>query len=453
MDTCRLWKGRCARRKFTAQFKAKVVLEVLSGAKAPAQACRHYGIKDSLLYKWRREFLEKAPMVFEKKGTTWPSTRPGSRSSSGWWGDSLWSLKPQKSLAACDLTPGRKREIAHMLTEEGCPVGVACRAVGLSRSNFYYRSKPKGEQRLKGTIEELVAVYPTCGSRRITAMLRRLPCSFCVNRKRVRRLMREMGLLREPKRKGVVTTDSRHYHRRFPNLVAGLEVVWPDQVWAADITYIRLKEGFVYLAVVMDVYTRGIRGWALSRFLDPRLTLKVLEMALEKDIPEIHHSDQGVQYAAGEYVKVLLEHGVKISMASAGRPDQNGYAERLIRTIVEEEVELSEYKGFWDARERIGEFIDEVYQKKRIHSALGYLTPEEFEERWHRERANVGLLSKDSPKSVQLLGSTTDRVRASIDESLKFRGYDRHIACGCEKFEGRGLLQERDGCIETREVP
>jgi len=130
-------------------------------------------------------------------------------------------------------------------------------------------------------------------------------------------------------------------------------------------------------------------------------------MALERGIPEIHHSDQGVQYAAGEYVGVLLEHEVKTSMANVGRPDQNGYAERLIRTIKEEEIELSEYEGFWDAKERIGEFIEEVYQKKRIHSALGHLTPEEFEAKWYRERKTAGTPSKDGLKSVQLLGSST----------------------------------------------
>ena len=306
-----------------------------------------------------------------------------------------------------------------MLREEGYPVGVTCRAVGLSRSGFYYRPRPKADGRLKAAIEELATKYPTYGSRRITAMLRRPPYRFCVNRKRIRRLMRESGLLREPKGKGIQTTDSRHPHRRFPNLVAGLEVVRPDQVWVADITYIRLGEGFVYLAVVMDVYTRGIRGWALSRFLDHGLALEALEMALEKGVPEIHHSDQGVQYAAKEYVELLERHEVKKSMARRGRPDENGYAERLIRTIKEEEVELSEYEGFWDAKERIGEFIEEVYQRKRIHSALGYLTPEEFEEKWHRERETAGTLSKDGLKFVQLLGSTTGGPRRPEPPGLR----------------------------------
>lgn len=294
-----------------------------------------------------------------------------------------------------------------MLTKEGYPVGVACRAVGLSRSSFYYHPTSKDEGELKVAIQEIAARYPTYGSRRVTAMLRRPPYCFRVNRKRVRRLMRELGLLVKPKKKRVPTTNSRHPYGRYANLVEGLEVDHPDQVWVADITYIRLKEGFVYLAVVMDVFTRGIRGWALSRFLDQGLTLEALGMAFEKGVPGIHHSDQGVQYAAKDYVDLLLKHKIKISMAQKGRPDQNGYAERVIRTIKEEEVDLNEYEDFWDARERIGEFIEEVYRKKRVHSALGYLTPVEFEEKWYRERETVTSLSQDGQKTVQLLGSTT----------------------------------------------
>jgi transposase InsO family protein len=294
-----------------------------------------------------------------------------------------------------------------MLRKEGFPVGVACAAVGLPRSSFYYRPREREELGLKEAIQEIAAQYPTYGSRRITAQLRREPYRFQVNRKRVQRLMRELGLVVERKRKKVATTDSRHHHRCFPNLMSGLHVRRPDQVWVADITYIRLKDGFVYLAVVMDVFTRGIRGWGLSRSLDHGLTMEALEMALGMGIPEIHHSDRGVQYAAGTYVGVLSAHDVEISMAEAGRPEQNGYAERVMRTIKEEEVELNEYEDFWDAKGRIGEFIEEVYQKKRIHSALGYLTPEEFEEKWYRERETFASLSKDSRKPVQLLGSTT----------------------------------------------
>jgi len=294
-----------------------------------------------------------------------------------------------------------------MLIADGYPVSVACRAVNLPRSSFYYQPTDKDEAKIRAAIQEIAARYPTYGSRRIAAQLRRGPYHFQINRKRVRRLMRELGLVVKPKRKKVATTDSRHPQRHYPNLVEGLEINHPDQVWVADITYIRLGEGFVYLAVVMDVFTRGIRGWALSRFLDHGLAQEALEIALTKGTPNIHHSDQGVQYTADEYVELLEKHDVKISMSQKGRPDQNGYAERVIRTIKEEEVELSEYEDFRDAKARIGEFIEEVYQKKRIHSALGYLTPAEFEEKWHRERETAASLSKNGSKTVQLLGSTT----------------------------------------------
>ena len=152
---------------------------------------------------------------------------------------------PQKSVAACEHTPGRKREVVRILTDQGYPVNVACRAVGLSRSSFYYRPQAEDEDGLKEAIQAIAAKYPTYGSRRIAAQLRREPYGLQVSRKRVRRLMGELGLVVRPKRKRVSTTDSHHPHRRYPNLVKGLGVSYPDKVWAADITYIRLKHGFV----------------------------------------------------------------------------------------------------------------------------------------------------------------------------------------------------------------
>ena len=202
------------------------------------------------------------------------------------------------------------------------------------------------------------------------------------NRKRVQRLMRSMELVQPRKGRKRRTTDSDHPFRRYPNLVKGLVVNRPGQVWVADITYIQLGDGFVYLAVIMDVYTRAIRGWNLTRSLDQELTLKALRSALRSQVPVIHHSDQGVQYAATAYVDLLVRYEVQISMATVGRADENGYAERLIRTIKEEEVYLSEYRNYYEAWSEIGHFIEDVYQIKRIHSALGYLTPIEFEAAW-----------------------------------------------------------------------
>ena len=265
---------------------------------------------------------------------------------------------------------------------EGYPLGSVCELLGLSHSTFYYRPVPAGEEELKKAIDEIAGQYPTYGTRRVTHQLRRVPYKMQVNRKHVRRIMTQKELLRPVKRRKRRTTDSEHPYPRYPNLVKDLEVVYPDQVWASDITYIRLRQDFVYLAIILDVFTRAIRGWCLSRFLDQELTLVALRRALQTGQPEIHHSDQGVQYAAYGYVDLLKTRGTQISMASVGKAEENGYAERFMRTIKEEEVDLSEYRDFMDALNQIGHFIDDVYMTKRIHSSLGYLTPVEFESAW-----------------------------------------------------------------------
>jgi len=271
-----------------------------------------------------------------------------------------------------------------MLAEE-YPVTMACEVLGVSRSSYYYQPvEAPDEAKLKGAIKETAAEWPTYGYRRITEQLRR--GEWVVNHKRVQRLMRLMGLQAQIKRKKRRTTNSEHDFPRYPNLVLNLEIVRPEQVWVCDITYIRLRYTFVYLAVIMDVFTRGIRGWHLGRNLDHTLTLAALRRALTRHpAPEIHHSDQGVQYAATVYTQLLRDAQVQISMADVGEAWQNGYAERLIRTIKEEEVDLSEYLDYHDAYHQIGRFLDDVYMHKRIHSSLGYLTPAEFEAQWREE--------------------------------------------------------------------
>ena len=260
------------------------------------------------------------------------------------------------------------------------PTRVVCRVLAVTPSSHYYRPVGRDEAALRGAIEELTGRWPTYGYRRITVELKR--AGWRINHKRVARLMAEMDVQVKRKRAQRRTTDSDHDGPRFPNLVRDLIVVRPDQVWVADITYIRLARGFVYLAVVMDVFTRAIRGWELSRDLDHSLTVTALLRALRHGRPEVHHSDQGVQYAAQEYVDHLRDSKTAISMSDAGAAWQNGYAERLIRTIKEEEVDLSEYEDYDDALSQLGHFLDNVYMHKRIHSALGYLTPVEFESLW-----------------------------------------------------------------------
>lgn len=265
---------------------------------------------------------------------------------------------------------------------ESYPASAACDLLGLSRSSYYYRPVQADEGELEAAIGAIAGQYPTYGTRRVVHQLRRAPYQMLINRKRVRRIMAQTGLLRPLKRRKKRTTDSEHPYPRYPNLVKDLAIVRPDQVWACDITYVRLRQDFVYLAIILDVFTRAIRGWCLSRVLDQELTLTALRRALQTGQPEIHHSDQGVQYAAYAYIDLLKVRGIQISMAAVGKAKENGYAERLMRTIKEEEVDLAEYLDFLDALNQIGHFIEDVYMTKRIHSSLGYLTPVEFETAW-----------------------------------------------------------------------
>jgi transposase InsO family protein len=287
------------------------------------------------------------------------------------------------------LSLDQKRRVTTQLAEH-YPVKLICQTLDYPRSAYYYAPRPRDESEAKAAIAEVAGQWPTYGYRRITPQLRR--AGRVLNSKRVRRLMRLMGLTRKNRRKKYRTTNSDHPFPRYPNAVQGLTVVRPEQVWVADITYIRLRSEYVYLAVIMDVFTRSIRGWHLGRGLDQDLTLTALQRALAQHTPEIHHSDQGVQYAATAYVDLLKAHGVTISMAEVGEPTQNGYAERLMRTIKEEEVDLSDYEDYHDAFRQLGRFLDEVYMHKRIHSSLGYLTPAEFESQWQAQQAASGVV-------------------------------------------------------------
>jgi putative transposase len=276
------------------------------------------------------------------------------------------------------------------------PVAVICEVLDYPRSQVYYQAQePVDETEIKAVIAKIAGKYPTYGYRRITAQLQRQ--GHEINHKRVARLMGEMGIMGKPPRKRKRTTNSNHEYRRYSNRVMNLSIDRPNQVWVGDITYIRLQEEFVYLAVLMDVFTRSIRGWHLARSMDQSLTLRALEKGLEKGVPEIHHSDQGVQYAATAYVNLLSQHGVAISMAEVGAAWQNGYAERLMRTIKEEEVDLTEYRNFAEAYQQIEQFLEDVYMEKRIHSSLGYLTPSEYEMNWNEQKQENYDTKEESP--------------------------------------------------------
>ncbi len=260
-----------------------------------------------------------------------------------------------------------------------------CELMGVSRSWYYGRpcaaEKVRKDVALRDAIERIVLEFPGYGYRRVTAALVRE--GWSVNHKRVLRVMREESLLCQLQRRFVPTTDSAHAFGRYPNLIKEVELGGLDQAWIADITYVRLPTTFCYLAAILDAYSRRCVGWHLSRFIDTSLTLSALQMALSSRRPAvglIHHSDQGVQYASSEYVLRLEEAGARVSMASVGNPYENAKAESFFRTLKMEEVYLKDYQDFEEAEGNIGEFIEEVYNQKRLHSSLGYLPPVEFEE-------------------------------------------------------------------------
>jgi len=251
----------------------------------------------------------------------------------------------------------------------------------IPRSTYYYRRKKEREDaEIQNRIELIIRDLPGYGYRRVDEQLRR--DGLIVNHKRVLRIMRENSLLCQIKRAYRVTTNSRHEYPVFSNLTQGIIITGLNQVWYADITYIRLASGFAYLAVILDGYSRKVIGYALSQRLTAPLTLEALQMAIDERNPPqgcIHHSDQGVQYACDDYVAKLAAAGLKGSMSRKGNPYDNAKAESFMKTLKYEEVYLWEYDTVHDAAARMRHFIEEVYNRKRLHSALGYLPPEEFE--------------------------------------------------------------------------
>lgn len=260
-----------------------------------------------------------------------------------------------------------------------------CRSVSLSRATFYRRRGCEvgvlDDTALRDEIQRIALDMPSYGYRRITKELQRK--LYPVNHKRVRRMMRQDNLLCLRRRKFVCTTDSGHGLPVYPNLAQNMSLSGINQLWAADITYIRLHSEFVYLAVILDVYSRRCVGWNVSRRLDDRLSLDALKMALARRgaVPGlVHHSDRGVQYVSKEYTDILKAHDIAISMSRTGNPYDNAYAESFIKTLKYEEVYLSEYESLADVRASIEYFIEEVYNQKRLHSSIGYLPPAEFEQ-------------------------------------------------------------------------
>ena len=254
----------------------------------------------------------------------------------------------------------------------------------VSRSGFYRfddsEAEPDADMDLRDAIQKVAVEWPSYGRPRMTQELRRR--GWKVNPKHVYRLMREDHLLCVRKRKFVVTTDSNHTRKVYPNLAPDIILTATDQLWRADITYIRLRDEFVFLAVILDAYSRRVIGWALDRTLEDSLTLTALRMALSRRVVDaglVHHSDRGSQYASNHYTDLLKANGIEISMSRKGNPWDNAACESFMKTLKYEEVLRNEYRDLADARAAIREFLEKVYNHKRLHSALGYVPPAEFE--------------------------------------------------------------------------
>ena len=292
---------------------------------------------------------------------------------------------PRKKTASLGSAEEKRRYIRDHREELGS-VSKACQVSGLASSSFYYKSSPKHQRRraaedekLRQQIDCILEEFPSYGYRRIARELKRR--GIRANAKRVRRLMKLFGLQPIQWRRFVGTTDSRHTLRVYPNLLKKRQISAVNQAWVSDITYIRIRSSFVYLAAILDLYSRKVVGWALSKRVDTELCLAALQMALT-DRPArgcIHHSDRGVQYASTAYVAELRLHGLEISMSAKGNPYDNAFMESFYKTLKYEEVHLWNYETYEDVIERLPFFIEEVYNRKRLHSSIGYVPPVEFE--------------------------------------------------------------------------
>ena len=264
-------------------------------------------------------------------------------------------------------------------------MNALCQMTGLNRAGFYRWRVPRQElpveMEIRDQMQKVALAWPTYGYRRITHALQHR--GFDINHKRVLRMLREDNLLCVRRRAFVVTTDSRHNLPVYPNLAAKMRPTAINQLWVADITYIRLRTEFIYLAVVLDAFSRRVIGWALGRTLEAGLAIAALRMALDQRRPDpglVHHSDRGVQYAAQNYTELLKQRQAILSMSRKGNPYDNAACESFMKTLKYEEVYRNEYRDLRDAAAQIGEFLEQVYNRQRLHSALGYLPPAEFEQ-------------------------------------------------------------------------
>jgi putative transposase len=373
------------KRQHSREFKLEVVRRIASGEKRPAQASREYGLAESVLSRWRKEYHERGEAAFLSQASPAASEESRIAELERFCGQLALENTVLKNIAGFEIKE-RHAMIAqaHALYPE-LSVQRLCDLFGVSRSWYYEQLRETGpdeeEIALRDEIERIILEFPGYGYRRVTRALHRAGQS--ITHKRVLRIMREESLLCHLKKRFVVkTTDSRHHFPLYPNALAGRVLTTLDQAWVADITYIRLKSAFVYLAAILDAFSRRCVGWHLSHEMTTSLTLAALHPAINARKPSpglIHHSDRGVQYASRDYVLALEQIGAVIRMSDVDNPYDNAKAEAFFKTLKQEEVYLKDYRTFAEAQADLTVFIEQVYHVKRLHSSLGYLPPIEFE--------------------------------------------------------------------------
>ena len=381
------------RRQFTQEFKLAAVRRLEQGVSI-GEVARGLEVNPNVLQRWRREFRQGRQCVSGAREATLvgrPGSGTGTEGGPAGAGDRFFegvlaTHRGTADAAGIEWESAIFRKVKEeMKADRGLTVERMVALARVSRASFYRfdespASGSDADMDLRDAIQRIALEWPSYGRRRITRELHRR--GWAVNWKRVYRLMREDNLLCVRKRKFVVTTDSNHGRKVWPNLAGSMVLTDVDQLWRADITYIRLREEFVFLAVMLDAYSRRVIGWALNRTLQDDLTLSALRMALAQRAVQpglVHHSDRGSQYASLDYTDLLKENGIRISMSRKGNPWDNAACESFMKTLKYEEVYRNEYRDLTEARASIRRFLEQIYNGKRLHSALGYRPPIEFE--------------------------------------------------------------------------
>ena len=370
------------RRKFETEFKRHLIGQIEAGQTTIGQAARDHQISRSVIEGWRIHYHNNA-LVDRPSSRERQLEAENEKLSQG--GRARHADGPFKKIASLGSAAEKRGYIDNHREELGS-ISKACQVAGLPSSTFYYKPdkqhrkrRDDQDEKLRQLIERIHEELPGYGYRRIKRELKRR--GHKVNEKPVRRVMKKFGLKPITWRTFVRTTDSRHALPVYPNLIKNRQVCAVNQVWVADITYIRIRSSFVYLAAILDLYSRKVVGWAISKRIDTELCVAALRMALETRRSHgcIHHSDRGVQYASAAYVALLRQYGLQVSMSAKGNPYDNAFMESFYKTLKYEEVHLWNYETYEDVIERLPFFLEEVYNRKRLHSSIGYLPPTEFE--------------------------------------------------------------------------